>query len=70
MDGLTISELDEGEARYIGVRCALEALCRTDEPFTMDDVIHRAMEIEFFIQQGGTIHVMFSKDTTPKASGA
>lgn len=70
MDGLTISELDEASIRIFSLQCAMMVLESEGEPITASGFIDKAMEFEEYINGGGTIHVLFSKDTTPKASGA
>ena len=69
MEEMTISELDEASVRALSVRCALEGLCRSDDGFSMADLIDMAMEIELYIDGGGSIMVAYSQDSTRKATG-
>lgn len=69
MDEMTIPGIDEACVRALSVRCALEALCRADEPFTMADLIDHAMEVELYIDGGGTIHIECSEPIAKAAGG-
>ena len=66
MDDLTISELDEASIRTFSLQCAMATI---NGAITPAEFIDKAMDFENYINDGGTIHVLFSKDTTPKASG-
>lgn len=69
MEEMTISELDEASVRALSVRCALESLCRSDESFSMADLIDMAMEIELYVDGGGSIAISYNQDSTRTAIG-
>ena len=69
MEEMTISEFDEASVRALSVRCALESLCRSDEPFTMAGLIDMALEIELYIDGGGSIRIECIDPKAKRAAG-